>query len=178
MYNHWKSIKSALQFAGLFLLFASCFDDPEANVDAQLKADLAVIDQYLLDNNIAALKDAEDQIRYVIHIDDADGVLPTLENCVTADFNSELLADSTQFSLGDDFSFSLAGDLIEGWKIGIPLLKSGDSVTFYIPSGLAYGQYGIPLEGIPPNANIITHFKLMKVGTTYSTTPSPAGSCN
>jgi len=39
--------------------------------------------------------------------------------------------------------------LIEGWKIGIPLIKKGGRIKLIIPSALAYGCTGY--ASIPPN---------------------------
>lgn len=171
------SKRSALLIAGLFLLCASCFDTDEIDFDKQLEEDLSVIDQYLVDHSITPLNDSTKRIRYVIH-ESGTGETPTLDSCISANFVGKLLDTEEKFTEGAEFSFPLAGDLIDGWKLLIPLLHQGDSVTFYIPSGLAYGSTGIPLENIPPNANVFFHFKLLRVGKTYSQSPAPAGSCD
>jgi FKBP-type peptidyl-prolyl cis-trans isomerase len=169
--------KSALLIAGLFLLFASCFNDDEVDFDAQLKADLALIDQYLAERNIVALTDPENKIRYVIH-KEGTGVSPRDTNCVKATYEGRIMETDKVFASGTESSFPLSGDLIEGWKIGLPLLQVGDEATLYIPSILAYGPTGIPIEGIDPNQNVLFHFKMEHVGKNYSPTPSPTGTCN
>ena len=83
------------------------------------------------------------------------------------------MSDGSEFDSGKNISFPLTS-VIDGWKIGIPLLDVGDSATLYIPSGLAYGYYGYPPE-IPGNANLIFNVGLTKVGTTYKTSDR---SCN
>jgi FKBP-type peptidyl-prolyl cis-trans isomerase FkpA len=70
-----------------------------------------------------------------------------------------------EFDKGSNVSFPL-NEVIAGWQIGMPLLQEGDSATFFIPSGYAYGYYGYPPE-IPSNANMIFHVRVTKVGKTY-----------
>ncbi|HET9486620.1 MAG TPA: FKBP-type peptidyl-prolyl cis-trans isomerase [Chryseosolibacter sp.] len=154
---------------------ASCMmndtdDIPDFN--KQLQNDLAAIDGYLAANNITAQQDVDGFIRYVIH-HDTSSVKPSIDSCVTANYLGRLMSDGTEFDKGNNVSFPLTS-VIDGWKIGIPLLDEGDSATLYIPSGLAYGYYGYPPE-IPRNANLIFNVGLTKVGTTYRTSDR---SCN
>lgn len=148
---------------------ASCMrsDDEEIpDFNEQLQADIAAIDNYLSTNNIAAIEDPSG-IRYVIHQDSAGGKGITIDSCVTATYSGRLLSTGAEFDRGTNISFPLSG-VIDGWKLGIPLLKEGESATLYIPSGLAYGYYGYPPD-IPGNANLIFDVTVNKVGTTYKT---------
>jgi FKBP-type peptidyl-prolyl cis-trans isomerase len=146
-------------------------NDNTLNYWEQLEADISAIDSYLTENNISAVQDASG-IRYIIHRD-GEGNKPTIDSCVTTDYRGEFLTDGQGFDEGSNVSFPLSG-VIEGWKIGIPLLSEGDSATLYIPSGLGYGYYGYPPE-IPGNANLIFHVAIKKVGQTYN---SSDRSCN
>lgn len=168
---------TALLLAGLFLLFSGCFDDDEVDFDAQLKADLALIDEYLASRNIVALKDPQERIRYVLHVE-GEGRSPHDTTCVRATYQGKILDTDQVFISATNQSFPMAGALIEGWKIALPLLHVGDQATIYIPSILAYGPTGIPNEGIEPNKNVVFNFSLEYVGKTYSSSPSPTGSCN
>jgi FKBP-type peptidyl-prolyl cis-trans isomerase FkpA len=170
-------IRIALLMAGLFLIFGSCFDDGEVDFDAQLQADLLLIDEYLTTKGLVALRDPEEKIRYVLHVE-GTGKSPVDSTCVRATYEGRILDTDQIFAAGTDYSFPMAGDIIEGWKIALPLLQAGDEATIYIPSILAYGPTGIPTEGIEPNKNVLFHFSLKYVGTKYSPTPSPAGTCN
>ena len=156
-------------------IVASCMrsdteDIPDFN--AQLQADIAIIDNHLAANNITAVQDASG-IRYVIHRDSVNGKRITIDSCVTATYSGRLLSNGVEFDKGTNISFPLNG-VIDGWKIGIPFLKEGESATLYIPSGLAYGYYGYPPD-IPANANLIFDVTVNKVGSTYN--PSDR-SCN
>ena len=164
--------------AVLPFVVASCMmneteDFPDFN--EQLQKDLATIDNYLAANNIVAQKDANGFLRYVIHIDSVGGKKPSIDSCVTANYQGKLLDTGVEFDNGTNISFPLNG-VIDGWKIGIPLLNEGDSATLFIPSGLGYGYYGIKPD-IPKNANLVFHVAVKKVGTTYRS-QNGVGSCN
>jgi FKBP-type peptidyl-prolyl cis-trans isomerase FkpA len=131
----------------------------------QLQKDLNTIDDYLAANGIVADQDIDGLIRYVVHHDSTGNMKATIDSCATANYSGKFLIDGREFDKGTGFSFPLNG-VIDGWKIGIPLLTVGDSATLYIPSGLAYGYYGFKPE-IPSNANLVFHVGLKKVGTTY-----------
>ena len=158
-----------------YLLTSCMMNDTEdfPDFNEQLKSDLAIIDNYLVANNIIAQKDPDGFVRYVIHRDSVNGSKPTIDSCVTATYVGKLLSNGQQFDKGEAISFPLNG-VIDGWKIGIPLLNEGDSATIYIPSGLAYGYYGYAPD-IPANANLVFNVALKKVGQTYRTSDR---SCN
>jgi FKBP-type peptidyl-prolyl cis-trans isomerase len=176
LYTYFKKL-TALFLTGLFLLYTGCFNDDKKDAAARLTEDLARIDQYLADNKIDSVQqDASGRIRYVIHTA-GTGAQPTLESCITARFKGKYLENDSTFAGLTTCAYPMAGDLIEGWKIGIPQLHQGDSATLYIPSGLAYGPTGLPLQNIPPDAIVYFQFKLLRVGEKYSPDPSPTGSC-
>jgi rhodanese-related sulfurtransferase len=62
---------------------------------------------------------------------------------------------------GDPFSFVLgAGQVIQGWEIGIQGMKIGEKRTLIIPPELAYGASGAG-NIIPPNATLIFNVELV-----------------
>ena len=154
-------------FVLLPLLVGSCMNgnDDIPNFNEQLEQDIAVIDNYLTAKNITNVIKDNSGIRLVIHVDSVTGSKPTVDSCVTANYQGLLLATEQEFDKGINISFPLS-DVIHGWRIGIPLLNEGDSATLYIPSGYGYGYYGYPPE-IPSNANLIFRVALKKVGETY-----------
>ncbi|MFZ6011822.1 MAG: FKBP-type peptidyl-prolyl cis-trans isomerase [Bacteroidota bacterium] len=172
-------MKKVLIRAGMFMvvalpvLIASCLDSgPEIpSYQEQLEKDVAFIDSYLATNNITADTDPSG-LRYVVHRATA-GVQPTVDSCVTVNYQGVFMSNGQVFDSGSNISFPVK-NVIDGWRIGIPLLHEGDSATLYIPSGLAYGYYGFP-PTIPSNANLIFHVGLKKVAKTYNTTTR---SCN
>jgi FKBP-type peptidyl-prolyl cis-trans isomerase len=53
--------------------------------------------------------------------------------------------------------------LIDGLKLGFPLMQEGTEITFYIPSGLAYGDE--ESASIPKNSNLVFKIKLTDIVT-------------
>ncbi len=155
----------------VLIFLSSCFKQEDIpSFEEQLANDLAAIDSYLAQNSIDALSDDDNLIRYVIH-DEGDGSSPNLENCVTTSYKG-MLFNGNVFDQSNNLSFPL-NRVIAGWQVGMQQLNKGDSATFYIPSGMAYGRQGI--GSIPGNANLIFNVRLKNIGITYNNT---TGSCN
>jgi len=131
--------------------------------EKQKTIDDEAIKKYLADNNITAQSDSSG-LYYVMHTTKG-GQKPTAENCVTVNYSGKLLADGKEFDSGEGISFPLQG-VISGWRLAIPKLGIGDSATFYIPSGLAYGPQGAR-GAIPPNSVLIFTVELQKIGQGY-----------
>ena len=70
-----------------------------------------------------------------------------------SEFDQQLDASKTGWKLGG---------LIEGWGIGLPLIKKGGRIKLIIPSTLAYGCNGKG-ENIPPNSILYFDISLVDV---------------
>ncbi len=68
---------------------------------------------------------------------------------VTVTYEGKLL-NGTSFDKGTNVTFPL-GNLIQGWQIGIPLVKRGGRIRLLVPSTLAYKKSS-PGAGRPENA--------------------------
>ena len=55
-----------------------------------------------------------------------------------------------------------AGQVIPGWDLGIPGMKTGGMRQLIIPSDLAYGREGSG-SVIPPNATLVFEIELLSV---------------
>ena len=155
--------------AVLPFVVASCMMNDDGDIpdfNEQLQSDIAAIDNYLATNNIDAIEHSSG-IRYVIWHDSTGTNSATIDSCVTTNYSGRLMSNGVEFDKGTNISFPLGG-VIDGWRIGIPLLTVGDSATLYVPSGFAYGYYGYPPE-IPSNANLIFNVAVKNVGQTYKT---------
>ena len=149
----------------LIFLLAGCLkpSDTGPSFEEQLKIDLEAIDAYLEINNIPAIPDPNNLIRYIIH-EEGNGDSPETSNCVTTSYEGKFFNGNT-FDQSDNLAFPLDA-VILGFQIGLPLLQVGDSATLYIPSGFGYGPQGAP--GIPANSNLIFNLRLKGMGTEYN----------
>lgn len=124
----------------------------------QFKADTTTIRNYLAFQKIKATKVANG-IWY--SSDDAGtGTKPTLYDLISFNYKGSLLSTGSVFQEGE-ISKQIMFDLIDGLKIGLPLIKNGTTATFYIPSGLGYGTNAS--STIPANSNLIFEIKLSGV---------------
>lgn len=77
------------------------------------------------------------------------------------------LTDGTKFDSsldrGDPFEFTLgAGEVIQGWDMGVVGMKVGGKRKLTIPPALGYGERGAG-SVIPPNSTLIFDIELLKV---------------
>ena len=139
--------------------------------EGQVTKDAEIITKYLADNNISAQQDSSG-LMYVIHTSNG-GTKPTTTNCVEVNYKGSFLKDGQVFDQQAKIAFPL-DRVIPGWQRAIPMLGIGDSATFYIPSGLAYGPEGA--QGvIPPDAILIFDVALLSIGNGFD---QATGSCN
>lgn len=95
-----------------------------------------------------------------------DGEEVTGGNKVTVNYTGTLV-DGTQFDSsydrGEPFTFNLgAGDVIQGWDMGIAGMKIGGKRKLTIPPTLAYGERGSG-SAIPPNSTLIFEVELLEI---------------
>lgn len=121
--------------------------------------DTEQIGQYLSDNQQTALQDTSG-LQFKIH-NAGGGKKPSVDDCVEVKYTGRFLKTGEIFDQADRIAFPLNA-VIDGWKLGIPMLGKGDSATFYIPSKLAYGPQGYP-GAIPPDAILIFNVTLLDV---------------
>jgi len=125
-------------FLGIF--FVNCNkEDQNLSYQAQLELDEQAIEDYLTQNNLTA-EVGDFGLRYIID-EPGEGPNPTGASEVIVKYKG-YLPDGTVFDERDVFQASLQGQVIRGWTIGIPLFKKGGKGTLFIPSSLAYSQFG------------------------------------
>ena len=76
------------------------------------------------------------------------------------------------FSRGEPFSVTVgAGEVIEGWELGLIGMKVGGHRVLFIPPELGYGE--MDLGSIPPNSTLIFYVELVSVnGDSTGYTPA------
>ena len=145
-------------FIGIFsVLFLSCKKDdtPQSEIDE------GIIKEYLADNNLDATRH-ESGLHYII-TKVGTGSSPTYYSLVKINYTGYLTND-TIFDSGSLDYYPLSGSnsqspLIDGWRIGIPLLRSGGEGKLIIPSGLGYGSRAY--DDIPANSVLIFDIALI-----------------
>ena len=135
----------------------------EKNKVGQVAKDASIITKYLADKNITAQKDTSG-IMYVIH-SSKGGAKPSVQNCVEVKYKGSFMESGRTFDQQETMAFPLSR-VIPGWQLAIPMLGVGDSATFYIPSGLAYGAQGMQ-GAIPPNSILIFDVTLLGFGNAF-----------
>lgn len=149
----------------------------ETMVSQQFEYEKSQIEKYLVNNNLEA-QQTKEGVYYIISregegknvgVDDTvisnftlklmDGkVLTTTEEAVAKE--SGIYQEKTNY---DSYAFSLGKDrLLEGWTIGVPLLKEGGKGTFFIPSKFAFGTNSAA-GVIPPNATLIYDIEVLEL---------------
>ena len=146
-------------------LFAGCLKKetgcpPPKDIVAPLSEQQVIVD-YLAANNINATKHTSG-LYYQIW-QQGSGESPN--NCSSIIIHySGVLSNGQKFDEGKNVAFTL-GSLIEGWKIGLPLIQKGGKIKLYIPPSLGYGSsdirdnYGTVV--IPANSMLIFDISLL-----------------
>ncbi|HND86730.1 MAG TPA: FKBP-type peptidyl-prolyl cis-trans isomerase [Saprospiraceae bacterium] len=140
------------------MLTFSCKKEQNLSPEEQLKADIEDIQNYLKNKGLTAQSTASG-LHYII-TREGTGDNPTVQSTVVVKYKGYFLNDVVfDQTPGDKTTeFPLQG-VIVGWQEAIPLLKVGGKGTFFIPSGLAYGQQG--KGSVPPNSPLIFEVELI-----------------
>jgi FKBP-type peptidyl-prolyl cis-trans isomerase FkpA len=152
-------MKKFLLFACLsILLFPACSKKETGCNPVDPKTEEAQILAYAAKDSIHATKHSSG-IYYEI-INPGSGVAPTQNSNVSVTYTGKLLNETTFDQQLNPVSFNL-NQVIEGWQIGIPLIKKGGRIKLIIPS--AYG-YGCNATGpIPGNSVLYFDVSLLDV---------------
>ncbi len=89
-------------------------------------------------------------------------------NTVTVQYVGQLtngqIFDASRNHGDQGFSFTLgAGQVIQGWDMGVAGMKVGGKRKLYIPSNLAYGNQDVGGGLIPANSALIFEVELVSV---------------
>lgn len=81
------------------------------------------------------------------------GVSPTSSSSVSAVYTGQLLSGSVFTTVNNPSGLMPLSGLIQGWQIGLPLIKKGGRIKLVIPSALAWSCSGNGKD-IPPNSPV------------------------
>lgn len=139
---------------GVFL--GSCSNDDS---QAQLDADVKIIEQYIADNNLQA--EEVGLGLYIVTDFKGNGNTPNSTSTVSIRYRG-YLTNGIEFdeSWNNAANFSLSGT-IEGWRKGIPQFREGGRGTLLMASYLGYGENSVGV--IPSNSVLIFDIDLVAV---------------
>ncbi len=126
-----------LLFAACLLLFAclGCSKRETGCMPVKPETEEPQIVAYAAKDSIHAIKHSSG-IYYEI-IDPGTGDVPTKSSTITVGYVGKFLNGNT-FDQNTSYTTKLS-DVIEGWQIGIPMIKQGGHIKLVIPSAYAYG---------------------------------------
>lgn len=133
-----------------------------AAVRAKLEQERTLIEQYLQEHDLQA--SPLDNGMYYIETKAGTGNSPqTGQTCVMNYTGTFLNGDIFDTSVGrGPFEFPLGmGNVIQGWEIGVAMMKKGGKAILVLPSSLAYGERGAGT--IPPNTPLVFEVELLAI---------------
>lgn len=101
-------------------------------------------------------------IQYQV-LKDATGAKPTLDSTIKAHYRGALLDGKefdSSFKRNQPFT-AKPTQLIKGWQEVLPMMSVGSTWRLWIPSELAYGDYGT--GGIPGGATLLFDIELLEI---------------
>lgn len=130
-------------------------DGSAVNTKAQAKIDDKIISDYIAANNLTTAKKANDTtgVYYIVLEPGETNDLFTSSTQVTVGDTARLLTTGAVFSQTNDFHPSyILGQVMIGWRLGIPKVGKGGRVRLLVPSRDGFGQYPQKQLGLPANA--------------------------
>lgn len=176
-----KNIMILLVIGAVFALITSCDEECE-NVNGecpqeQLAEDIAIIENYLQENNLTAQRNSNYDLFYIIE-EEGNGIMPENGQEVQVNYTGRFLDgeifDTSIESVAKEagvyretreykpFEFTLGNrQVILGWDVGIKLLDEGAKATLILPSYLGYGFRGN--NSIPANTVLLFEVELVNI---------------
>jgi FKBP-type peptidyl-prolyl cis-trans isomerase FkpA len=126
------------------------------NVKAQAAIDDKIIANYIASNGLTgkALKATDTSgVYYIIKQPGTGNDLFTNSTLVTVGDTGKLLTTGQVFYTTNEFhpSYTL-GEVMLGWRLGLPKIKKGGIIRLLIPSRYAYGPFPQTNYNLPANA--------------------------
>lgn len=141
------------------LLFTGCLKD-DSCTPKTVQSETAIMLNYANTNGITPTTHSSGMLYQIVSA--GAGTTPTATSTVTVRYTGKLM-DGTVFdsnATGSPISFGL-NQVIQGWQLGIPLIKKDGVIKLIIPSSLAYGCAGY--GSIPGDAVLYFEVQLIDV---------------
>ncbi|GEM68947.1 peptidyl-prolyl cis-trans isomerase [Sphingobacterium mizutaii NBRC 14946 = DSM 11724] len=110
----------------------------------------------------AGVKVTAEGVQYEV-LKEGTGLNPSITDTVKVHYIGKVHTGETfdnSYERGEPLDLEL-DNVIEGWKIGIPLMKKGAKYRFFIPYNLGYGERGS--GPIPPYSTLIFDVELLDI---------------
>lgn len=147
------------------LLLANCFKDKNDCVPRDIVApstEQQALADYLASQSINATKHSSGLYYQIIQ--GGTGVNPAICSSIKVGFNGKL-TNGTEVERDDHMVLNLKL-MLEGWRITLPLIKTGGKIKIWLPPSLAYGRDGKKVgstQVVPPNSIMIYDITLYEV---------------
>ena len=141
----------------------SLFDRLQNNKQEKLQKEKDAGITFMAENKTKeGVQELPEGIQYQV-LKEGSGEKPLLNNKVKAHYRGALLDGKefdSSFKRNQPFTAGLT-QLIKGWQIALPLMPVGSTWRLWIPSDLAYGDYGT--GGIPGGATLVFDIELLEI---------------
>ena len=152
----------AMEYINVLFLKLQMMDDEQSFIDGELNREEGEV--FLATNGQRDnVKTTPSGLQYEVIVE-GSGEKPGPEDTVQVHYEGTLINGTvfdSSYSRGVPAEFPLYG-VIQGWTEGLQLMNVGSTYKFFIPSNLAYGQYGAGTS-VPPNATLIFTVELLSI---------------
>jgi len=128
----------------------------KSDQDAPLPDEDAIISKYLSSISSDAVRHQSGVYYKIMEPGSGDPVVYT--STVTVNYKGSLL-NGVQFDDVSNKSVKFI-NAMQGWQIGINMLRPGGKIKLYVPSQLGYGRY-VPKPEVPANSILVFDLELV-----------------
>jgi FKBP-type peptidyl-prolyl cis-trans isomerase FkpA len=155
-----KIVLITVPFFIVLSFVSSCIKTSENTcTNTSVAADSSAILSYLNSNAISGYVKHSSGLYYKIENPGGSGA-PNLSSKVFVKYTGKFTDNRVFDSVSDPAKTGwVLGSLIEGWRIGIPLISKGGKIKLFIPSALGYGCTGG--GAIPANTILVFDIELV-----------------
>jgi FKBP-type peptidyl-prolyl cis-trans isomerase len=151
-----------LLFAFSFMILAGpgCLKSSDPCTPKTTGSESAAMQAYCAGNGITPTAHSSGLLYQIMN--PGSGVTPTVNSTIYITYVGKLV-DGTIFDQQNNSSATgwPLNQLIEGWRVGLPLIKKGGEIKLVVPSSMAYGCAGY--GAVPGNAILFFDITLVDV---------------
>ncbi len=118
----------------------SCVKSASDCINKTVSSEQSAILAYASSHSIAVTQAGTSGMYYKI-VSAGSGATPSSTSKVSVTYSGKLTNDTVFDTATTPIQLNMS-DVIQGWKIGLPLIQKGGEIILIIPSALAYGCQG------------------------------------